>query len=83
MAGQISAAFVYGSVAKKIDTAGSDVDLMIVSDRLIYADLFAALEQASAHRTHRQPDHLHAQGPRQAPEGLDHRRRACPSGSGS
>jgi predicted nucleotidyltransferase len=48
MAGEISAAFVYGSVAKKTDTAGSDVDLMVVSDRLTYADLFAALEQASA-----------------------------------
>jgi predicted nucleotidyltransferase len=48
LAGQISAAFVYGSVAKKTDTAGSDVDLMIVSDRLSYADLFAALEHASA-----------------------------------
>ena len=48
VAGQISAAFVYGSVAKKTDTAASDVDLMVVSDRLTYADLFAALEQASA-----------------------------------
>jgi predicted nucleotidyltransferase len=48
MAEQIVAAFVYGSVAKKTDTATSDVDLMVVSDELTYADLFAALEQASS-----------------------------------
>ena len=44
----IRAAFVYGSVAKAQDTATSDIDLMIVSDRLTYAELFAALEEASA-----------------------------------
>ena len=38
----IRAAFVYGSVAKGQDTAASDVDLMVVSDRLTHADLFAA-----------------------------------------
>src|SRR5712692_5698328 len=32
----IKAAFVYGSVAKRTDTAESDVDLMIVSDKLTY-----------------------------------------------
>jgi predicted nucleotidyltransferase len=47
LAGQIGAAFVYGSVAKKQDTAKSDIDLMVVSDSLTYADLFAALEEAS------------------------------------
>lgn len=40
----IAAAFVYGSVAKRSDTAQSDIDLMVVSDNLQYADLFAALE---------------------------------------
>lgn len=44
---QIIAAFVYGSVAKGQDTAKSDIDLMVVSDSLTYADLFAALEEAS------------------------------------
>lgn len=44
----IRAAFVYGSIAKGQDTAASDIDLMVVSDRLTYADLFAALEEASA-----------------------------------
>jgi len=43
----ISAAFVYGSVAKRSDTAHSDIDLMVVSDTLEYADLYAALEQAA------------------------------------
>lgn len=46
-ANKISAAFVYGSVAKRSDTAHSDIDLMVVSDTLEYADLYAALEQAA------------------------------------
>jgi predicted nucleotidyltransferase len=45
---QIHAAFVFGSVAKKSDTAASDIDVMVVSDTLTYADLFAALEGAAA-----------------------------------
>jgi len=44
---KVSAAFVYGSVAKRSDTANSDIDLMLISDRLEYADLYAALEQAA------------------------------------
>lgn len=40
----IRAAFVYGSVAKRADTARSDIDLMVLSDKLSYADLFGALE---------------------------------------
>lgn len=47
LAGQIKAAFVYGSVAKRQDTAVSDIDLMLLSDGLSYADTFAALEAAS------------------------------------
>jgi predicted nucleotidyltransferase len=46
LAKRIKAAFVYGSVAKGSDTAASDIDMMVVSDTLTYADLFAALEQA-------------------------------------
>jgi len=45
---RIRAAFVYGSIAKGEDTAASDIDLMVVSDRLTYADVFAAVEGASA-----------------------------------
>lgn len=44
LASRILAAFVYGSVAKRVDTARSDIDLMIVSDNLTYADIFAVLE---------------------------------------
>lgn len=42
----IRAAFVYGSVAKGTDRAESDIDLLVVSDSLTYADLFGALESA-------------------------------------
>lgn len=45
LAKKIFAAFVYGSVAKRQDTAASDIDLMLVSDQLTYADVFAVLEQ--------------------------------------
>lgn len=44
---KIELAFVYGSVAKKSDTAASDIDLMIVSDHLTYADVFQVLEDVS------------------------------------
>ena len=47
LAPRIHAAFVYGSVAKRQDTASSDVDLMIVSDELTYPDLFTALEDVT------------------------------------
>jgi predicted nucleotidyltransferase len=48
VAQSIRAAFVYGSIAKGEDTATSDVDLMVISDRLTYSDLFAVLEEASS-----------------------------------
>ena len=47
LAGQIDAAFVYGSVAKQQDTANSDIDLMVVSPSLGWVDVFGALESAS------------------------------------
>lgn len=43
LAEHIVAAFVYGSVAKGADTAASDIDLMLVSDALTYADVMTAL----------------------------------------
>jgi predicted nucleotidyltransferase len=46
LASQITAAFVYGSVAKGTDTASSDIDLMVISDDLTHADMFGALEAA-------------------------------------
>ncbi len=45
--GDIVVAFVFGSTAKGTDTATSDIDLMVVSDRLTYGELFGALEAAS------------------------------------
>mgnify|MGYP001792510414 FL=1 len=48
LAKKISAAFVYGSVAKKQDTAASDIDLMVIGGKVTYADLFGVLEEVSA-----------------------------------
>lgn len=42
---QIKLAFVYGSIAKRRDTTRSDVDLMIVADKLSHGDLVRALEK--------------------------------------
>ena len=47
LAARIQAAFVYGSIAKREDTASSDIDLMLISDDLAYPDLYAALETVS------------------------------------
>ena len=44
---RIRAAFVYGSIAKREDTASSDIDLLLISDDLPYADLYARLEAVS------------------------------------
>lgn len=42
----IEFAFIYGSVAKGEDAAGSDIDLMVVADSLAYADLMTVLAGA-------------------------------------
>lgn len=47
LAAQIKAAFVYGSIAKKQDTARSDIDVMLVSDTLTFGDTYLALDAAS------------------------------------
>jgi predicted nucleotidyltransferase len=41
--GSVYWAFIYGSVAKGSDTAGSDIDLMVVADGLSYSVLFERL----------------------------------------
>lgn len=46
VADQIEQAFVYGSVAKGTDTAESDIDLMVISATLSYADVYALLTDA-------------------------------------
>lgn len=48
LAPRILAAFIYGSVAKHQDTTASDVDLMIIADKLSYADLLMALEPVTS-----------------------------------
>ena len=47
LATDIRGAFVYGSVSKGEDTAASDIDLLVISDKLTYAELFAGLEKAT------------------------------------
>ena len=47
LAAQIDAALVFGSVAKGLDTAKSDIDLLVIGETLTYGELFAALEPAS------------------------------------
>lgn len=46
MADNISAAFIYGSIAKGSDTAKSDIDVMVIGDNIDYPDLYAALMPA-------------------------------------
>jgi predicted nucleotidyltransferase len=45
---KIDIAFIYGSIAKQEDTGSSDIDLMLISDNLTYADLFKYLESTEA-----------------------------------
>lgn len=46
LADRIQAAFVFGSVAKRGDTARSDIDVLVIAAALDYADVFAALQVA-------------------------------------
>ena len=43
---------MYGSIAKGNDSATSDIDLMILSDSLTYADVFGAVEEAAEQLVH-------------------------------
>lgn len=43
LAARIEQAFVFGSIAKRSDTASSDIDLLIVSAKLGYADVLTVL----------------------------------------
>ncbi len=46
LAGKITAAFIFGSIAKGSDTASSDVDVFVLSEELGYQELFKALQPA-------------------------------------
>jgi predicted nucleotidyltransferase len=48
LADQILLALVYGSVAKGIATAASDIDLLIVADQVTLEDVYSALAPAEA-----------------------------------
>lgn len=41
----IAVAFIYGSVAKREDTARSDIDLMMIGSELSYGNIFGALQK--------------------------------------
>lgn len=47
VAGEIEAAFIYGSIAKSTDHAGSDIDLLLITDRLSYGQVMGLLEDAA------------------------------------
>ncbi|GAB7126529.1 hypothetical protein JCM19000A_10360 [Silvimonas sp. JCM 19000] len=47
VAGQIDIALIYGSIARGDEHAGSDVDLLVISETLTYADLYTQLEGAA------------------------------------
>src|SRR5437016_2416270 len=46
IADRIDLAFVFGSIAKGRENGGSDIDLLVVTDAIAYADVYAALEMA-------------------------------------
>jgi predicted nucleotidyltransferase len=48
LVGKITAAFVYGSVAKGRDTAKSDIDVLVIGDRPSYREVYAAMQRAEA-----------------------------------
>ena len=45
---QIDVAFVYGSIARGTDTARSDIDLMLIAERLDYVGVYEAIQNAEA-----------------------------------
>jgi predicted nucleotidyltransferase len=46
LADRITLAFIYGSIAKGGDTAHSDVDLMVIAEKIAYPELIEALSDA-------------------------------------
>jgi len=43
---KVDVAFVFGSIAKREDTAKSDIDLMIIAHDVVYAEVYAATARA-------------------------------------
>lgn len=46
VSGEIDLAFIFGSVAKGNERATSDIDLLVVTDELMYLDVYSALQDA-------------------------------------
>jgi len=46
IAADIDLAFVFGSIAKGGERSGSDIDLLVVTDKLAYGDVYASLTEA-------------------------------------
>jgi predicted nucleotidyltransferase len=61
LASRISAAFVFGSVAEGSDTAASDIDVIVLSDSIDYADVFEALQPAEARLARRTNPTIYSQ----------------------
>ena len=45
---QIDLVFIYGSIAKKEETASSDIDLLVITDSLAYTDLMTVLSDVES-----------------------------------
>lgn len=56
-AGNLQAAFVFGSVAKGSDTAASDIDVLVIGDDLDYSGLYTSLQGAES-KLHRKVNPL-------------------------
>lgn len=48
LAERITAAFIYGSIAKGTDSAGSDIDLLIIAEDVAYPEVFSALQSVES-----------------------------------
>lgn len=48
LAARIAVAFVYGSIAKGSDTAGSDIDLLLIAEELSYGEVLGVCSAAEA-----------------------------------
>lgn len=45
LSSKIDIAFIYGSIAKQADTARSDIDIMFVSNKISYSEIYKFLEK--------------------------------------
>jgi len=48
LSGRITVAFIYGSVAKGTDTAGSDIDLLLIADDVSYGEILSLCSEVES-----------------------------------